>query len=296
MKKGNKENKAYQKVTDKIVDALERGVAPWKKGWASMAPQSIKNRPYRGINRLMTLLHMEENGFKDPRFITFDAQKKLGGSVKGQHGIPIVLWKTYKKKEKDPETGEITEKINRFPRAWTVFNVEQVSGVEFPSLDKRKKDNPPLEQAEAILDGYARPPEMTTSGSDKAYYSPSQDKVHLPERALFKSSEAYYSVAFHELTHSTGHPSRLNRFPRDRVVAPFGSPDYGYEELVAELGAAFLCSQCGIETEQEQSAAYIQGWLKNIKADKNLVPKAAQDAQKAVDRITGWEYKEEELD
>jgi antirestriction protein ArdC len=171
-------------------------------------------------------------------------------------------------------------------RYYNVFNAEQIDGIEIPDAVKFEPlDFKPIETAEQIAAGYAGGPAVNHDGGQQAFYRPASDSVHMAERTRFASVEEYYSTLFHELSHSTGHSSRLDR-KLDTAPKPFGSSDYGKEELVAEMSAAFLCSYAGIQpTLIENQAAYLSGWLKQLKSDKKLVIPAAGQAQKAADWI-----------
>ena len=175
-----------------------------------------------------------------------------------------------------------------FGRGYNVFNAEQCEGVDVSDLAAAETlpDFEPIEAAEAIVSGYKDAPTIDFGGT-KAAYRPSTDEVLIPERQSFEDRESYYATLFHELAHSTGHSSRLNR-GLDRNLAPFGSPDYSREELVAEMSAAFLAAAAGISPPTiEQSAAYLDNWCRRLKGDKRLVILAASSAQKAADWILG---------
>ena len=219
---------------------------------------------------------------------------QLGGAVrKDEHSQIAVFWKVDQNPAADGETGseerDADEKSRRrfVLKYYRIFNLEQC---ELPSavLDKLPKietrQNDPIEAAERIIAGMPNPPEIEYAG-DKAYYSPITDRITLPPRELFASPEALYATAFHELAHSAGSPRRLNR---DSIVeaAPFGSPTYSFEELVAECSAAYLCAEAGISPAVLQNqAAYIQGWLAKLRNDRRMVVIAAAQAQRAVDYI-----------
>jgi antirestriction protein ArdC len=209
--------------------------------------------------------------------------KERGGNVKkGEKASMVVFWKEYE--VTDRETGE----AKKMPvlRYYNVFNASQCDGIEVPDAVKFEPiDFKPIEGAEQIAGNYAGGPAVEHDGGQQAFYRPGTDTVHLPERTRFASVEEYYSTLFHELSHSTGHSSRLDR-KLDTAPKPFGSPDYGKEELVAEMSAAFLCGHAGIQpTVIENQAAYLSGWLTQLKSDKKLVVSAAGQAQRAADWI-----------
>lgn len=274
----------YQDVTDRIVEALEAGTVPWRKPWKSRGgPYSLDGRKYRGVNVFL----LELMPFSDPRWGTYKTIQKHGGQVRaGEKGTHVILWKPVRPKDADEEDDTVRPYI--LLRDYVVFNAEQADGL--PELEHDdEREHTPIQAAEAIVEGYeTRPP--IHYGKNQAAYSPLLDCVYMPDAETFESEEAFYSTLFHELTHSTGHESRLKRIE----PAIFGSDPYAREELVAEMGAAMLAGIAGLETHNgEQSAAYIAGWLKALKNDKKLVVKAAAAAQKAADLMLGTTFEEE---
>lgn len=276
--------KAYDVITDRVIEKLEAGTVPWTKPWhgsAGMPKNLVSKKQYRGIN--VFLLHCL--GYESPYFLTYKQATKLGGHVrKGEKGCPVVFWKWLIKSDEDG-----TEHRLPLLRYYTVFNVCQCDGIEAPALDVPEREHNPIEAAEQITNQMQNRPEVR-HGHTGASYSPSEDLVRMPRPEVFDAGERYHATLFHELTHSTGHASRLDR-NLDTALAPFGSPDYSREELVAEMGAAFLCGESGIlDTNIEQSAAYIDGWLRKLKNDRKLVVTAAAQAQKAADFILGHSF------
>lgn len=275
---------AYQIVTDRIIEQLESGTVPWAKPWRSVGghgPTSMQTgRPYQGINVLMLWLQSHSKGYTSPYWVTFKQAKERGGSVrKGEKATPIVFWRFIEKQEH----GE-TKRIP-FLRYYSVFNTEQCDGIEIPEVEPLPERDR-IAAAEALQASMPHRPEVK-HGGDRAYYSPTLDYVQVPLMGQFVSSEAYYQTLFHELVHSTGHESRLGR--KLDGWQPFGSESYSREELVAEMGAAFLCAEAGIEPDVPQSAAYIESWLKALKGDKKLIVTAASQAAKAAAYIVGEE-------
>lgn len=277
----------YAAVTDRIIAALDEGTVPWHKPWRTTGsdwPCNIEGRRYRGINVLLLGLM----GYESPVWLTFKQAKERGGSVrKGEHSTMVVFWKTLRvTEEKD---GKQVQKTVPMLRYYNVFNIAQTDGVKLPArfVDGPATTVDPIEAAESIVDRYLSDAGPALSwGADSAYYLPKADRIHVPARDSFTSSEAVYDTLFHELGHSTGHPNRLDR----DGIARFdhhGSDRYGREELVAELTSAFLCAEAGIEPERVQSAAYIAGWVASIRADKRAVVVAAGAAQRAADLILG---------
>ena len=289
----------YQIITDQILELLESGTVPWHRPWRGgaqgMPKNGISKKPYRGINVFLLAMVGENKGYCSPWWLSYKQAKDLGGNVKkGEKSVPVVFWKWLER-----DTGETDKsgnpKIDKIPflRYYRVFNTDQCENLNWDRLPELPKDDgedldfEPVEACERIVAHYRKCPPIYHDGGSKAFYRPTDDTVHVPDRIKFESVEEYYAVLFHELGHSTGHTSRLGRKEEDKSAA-FGSADYGQEELVAEMSAAYLCGMCGIETAMiDNSAAYIDGWRKAIKGDKKLVVMAAAQAQKAVDHIIG---------
>lgn len=277
----------YQIITDRIVGLLEAGTVPWQKQWKGgheMPRNLISGKEYRGIN--IFLLHAMS--YQSPLWVTFKQAAELGGNVrKGEKSCPVVFWKWLE--GRDSQSGE----PKRIPllRYYSAFNVAQCEGLEkhLPATVTDRVHNP-IAEAESILAAMPKKPEIR-HGQRQAYYSPKADYIGLPDPAAFNSDQDYYNVLFHELTHSTGHESRLNRKGVAGESVSFGSQTYSKEELVAEMGAAFLCGHCGIADHTiDNSAAYIATWLSRIKEEPKLVVQAAAAAQKASDYILGKQF------
>ena len=268
----------YTSITERIMELLEAGTIPWRKPWASQSPRNLSSgKPYQGINTML----LGAAPFHSPYWLSYQQARERGGYVrKGEKGWPITFWR-FVEKDEDTRYGVL--------RHWTVFNCEQCEDVDYPN-PQPKATAERIAAADALLINMPNRPPIY-HGGDRAFYHPSTDSVHLPALASFDPVESYYSVAFHELTHSTGHPSRLDR--PDTMKPSFGSHAYSKEELIAEMGAAMLCGICGISPATvENSAAYIQTWLKALKDDKRLVIVAASAAQKAADYIRGVSVEE----
>jgi antirestriction protein ArdC len=283
----------YQVITDRVIALLEQGNVPWQKPWKSgeMMPRNlVSKKAYRGVNVFLLQAMMYESPF----WLTFNQAKELGGNVKrGEKSCPVVFWKWLDVDEKEER------KRVPFLRYYSVFNVAQCEGIEahVPKGEETKRDHNPIDAGERIVSAMPRRPEIK-HGLDRAFYSPSGDFVGMPSPGQFRSGQDYYSVLFHELTHATGHESRLNRkgvSGADGQWSAFGSQSYSKEELVAEMGAAFLCGQAGIvERTIDNSAAYVQSWLVRLKDDRRLVVQAAAQAQKAADFILDRQHGQEE--
>ena len=229
---------AYDVVTESIIKQLERGVAPWRKPWRTEMPANlVSKKEYRGINIFLLACQ----GYGSRYWLTYRQAQALGGNVKkGEHGTQVVFWKIGEFRKENAETGEIENRKSILLRYYTVFNLEQCEGIKSP--EPAPVINP-IEQCESIVRSMPNPPGFEQDS--RACYRPSIDTVGMPARSAFHSAEEYYSTFFHELTHSTGHPSRVGR---EGIMNhnPFGSEDYSKEELVAEMGAAMLCGVAGI--------------------------------------------------
>lgn len=286
--------KAYDVINSRIMELLEQGTVPWRKPWnaeSNMPKNLISRKDYRGVN-VFLLSCM-------PYWLTFKQVQDRGGYVrKGEKSTPVVFWKWIDKKDADTQDDEITSTKGKVPmlRYYSVFNLDQVEGIKAPEPKEVIAEFNPIQKAEEIIATMPLRPDIRYGGN-RAYYSPSNDYIQLPHQHIFQSPEEYYSTAFHELAHATGHSSRVGR---KSILEPsyFGSHEYSKEELVAEMGAAFLCGHAGIENRTiGNSAAYIQGWLRKLKDDRTLLIHAAAQAQKAADFILnrkGGEETEEE--
>jgi antirestriction protein ArdC len=275
----------YEIITNRIMELLEQGTVPWQKPWngEELAQNLISKRPYRGINCFL----LNIAGYGSPFWATINQINKLGGRViKGQKSTPVVFWKWLE--IEDNETEEVKEKP--FLRYYRVFNLEQTKGVSAPESDQPTEiEFNPIARCERLINDMPNKP-LGQHKHQAAWYKPSLDLINMPRPETFQSEEEYYSTFFHELAHSTGHHSRLNR-PTLTDMAPFGSTNYSKEELVAEMTAAMLCGVSGIENRTiDNSAAYVNGWLKKLKNDKRLVVLAAAQAQKAADCIQGVKH------
>lgn len=274
----------YEMVTERIVAELEKGVIPWEKPWTGVragAYNRISKKPYSLINQMM-LKHTGE-------YATFKQWADLGGHIrKGEKSEIIVFWKILEKEETNPDTGE--KEVQKIPmlRYYNVFHISQVEGVK--PLEQPFTEVEPIEEADKIITDYITRENIsfTECASNEAYYSPSRDAVVVPMKEQYKLINEYYSTTFHELTHSTGHKSRLDRL-QTGAVAAFGSETYSKEELVAEIGSASIMNMLGIETAKtfRNSAAYIQSWIKVLKNDNRFIVSAAGKAEKAVNYIIG---------
>lgn len=277
----------YSKITERIIRLLEKGIVPWHKPWKGTQgiPRNlVSDKEYRGINVFVLSAAAIERGFDAPYWLTYrQARQRRGYVKKDEKGEAIVFWNW--REVEDEETG--IKKKMPFLRCYTVFNVEQCEGIEYPQPEETPLNEfQAIKQCEQVVSNMPAPPQIRHGGT-KAYYRSNDDLVSMPKKQRFESSEKYYSTLFHELVHSTGHLSRLNRKAVARLSA-FGSAQHSREELIAEIGAAFLCGHCAIENKTlENSTAYVNAWLRELKQDKRLVVFAAANAQKAVDYVLG---------
>jgi antirestriction protein ArdC len=288
MAKVSKQKNIYEIINERIFVLLEKGEIPWQKPWICGEPVNfITKRPYRGINPFILI----SSGFSYPYWVSFKQAKGKGGRIKkGEKGFPVVFWKWI---EMDDQNAESGKRNVPFLRYYTVFNLEQTEGIKIPELQQRNFQ--PIAEAERIIHHMPRAP-VIEHKQPQAYYLPSQDLVNMPNSNLFRSDEEYYSTLFHELTHSTGHASRLHRVELSKINM-LKSHDYSKEELVAEMGSAFLCGRCGITPKViENQAAYIQGWLKQLQNNRKWLIYAAAKAQKAADYILGVDHEKCEKD
>lgn len=274
-------NRTYEHITDRITALLEQGTVPWHKPWKARTglPRNfVSQKPYRGIN-VFLLIAMS---YESPLWLTFRQVSQLGGTVrKGEKACPVVFWK--QTTVEDKESGEPKKK--RLLRFYHVFNVTQCDGLKNCTAPVETPANGVC-KPEEIVANMPQPP-LVKHGMTHAYYSPREDCVGLPTRERFERTEDYYSTVFHELVHSTGHEKRLKR-ATPTESAGFGSNPYCKEELIAEMGAAFLCGQAEIgERTIDNSAAYLKGWLEQLRHDKMLMVHAAAQAQRAADFILG---------
>lgn len=275
----------YQLVTDRIIAELEKGRIPWNKPWTGIrsgAYSRATGKPYSLLNQLLLV--------KPGEYLTYKQAQAAGGTVKkGEKSQIVVFWKPLEV-EKENEDGSKQKQMIPILKYYNVFHIDQCEGVKPRFVQEVFVPVDPVAEAEAILADYSQRSgcRIFNEQQDRAYYRPFTDEIHLPLREQFPQIAEYYSTAFHEATHSTGHTSRLNRL---NTSAFFGSEDYSKEELIAEMGSAILMNELGIETPDtfRNSAAYIQGWLKALEDDSRLIVSAAGKAEKAVRLILNLE-------
>ena len=267
----------YEIITNRIIDELEQGIIPWRKPWiaSGQAISHVTGKPYSLLNQML-LGHGGE-------YVTFKQVQDEGGRVKkGAKAQMVVFWKWIE--QEDEETKE--KKKIPYLRYFNVFHIDQCEGIKAKHAEPLPQAVEPNAAAEAIIADYLKRSgvKLIHEEGNRAFYRPSSDSVTLPLIDQFRNTAEYYGTAFHELTHSTGHESRLNRL---HTVAAFGSEDYSKEELIAEIGAAALVNHAGLETADsfKNNTAYIQNWLQALRNDKRFIVSVAGKAEKAVNLI-----------
>lgn len=285
----------YREVTDKIIALIETGVAPWRRTWSQygLARNYATGHIYTGIN----LILMNNTPHPIPYFLTFNQVKERGGQIrKGAKAEMVIYFNVYYKdgadqtmiKEEARRRSDAGEDIQvlKFIKYYSVFNIADIEGIDFDIPQVELKPNEKIERCESIIEQMPNRPALKNIDGNRAFYAPPLDFVNMPAIEQFETAEDYYATYFHELTHSTGHTSRL---AREEIMNPqsFGSKPYSREELVAEMGASFLCSSVQIDFDNviENNAAYLAGWLKVLQTDSKFIFKAAAEAQKAADYI-----------
>ena len=283
----------YTRITDKIIAELEKGERPWMKPWNAehaagkiTRPLRYNGLPYSGINVVMLWAEAMEKGYNAPLWMTFKQAQELGGHVKkGEHGSLVVYANTLTKTETNETTGEDEEHKIPFMKGYTVFNVEQIDdlpahyyAMQAPQLETAQR----LDHAEQFFKNLRAD---IRYGGNRAFYAIGSDYVQMPPFEFFKDPESFYATQLHECTHWTRHPTRLDR---DLGRKKWGDEGYAMEELVAELGSAFLSADLGLTPEvRDDHAAYLAGWLKVLKEDKRAIFSAAAHAQKAAEFLHG---------
>lgn len=282
----------YSRVTNSIIEQLERGVRPWFKPWNAehaagriTRPLRHDGKPYNGINILMLWASAEDQGFACPYWMTYQQAGRWGGHVKkGEHGSPVVYASTFKKTEA-ADDGQATEQEIPFLKQYTVFNAEQCEGLPAVFYELAEAPKETLERIDRAEAFFAATKADIRYGGNRAYYAIQDDYVRMPPFESFRDAESHTATLAHELTHWTRHPSRLDR---DLGRKRWGDEGYAMEELVAELGSAFLCADLQIAPQvPDCHASYIDNWLKVLKDDKRAMFSAASLASKAVDYLCG---------
>ena len=286
----------YSSVTSRIIADLEKGVRPWQKPWDAEHPAGCITRPlrhsgvpYRGMNVLLLWGEALVQGYNAPIWMTFKQAAELGGHVRrGEHGSLVVFADRFTKTETD-DAGQAIEREIPFMKGYTVFNVEQIEGLPAHYYAKAAPQEPIacIERAEAF---FAATGATIRHGGNQAFYAPARDLVQMPSRESFKDAESYCATLAHELTHWTSAPSRCDR----QLGKRFGDSAYAAEELIAEMGSAFLCADLGITPEvRADHAQYLRQWLGILTDDKRAIFTAAAQAQRAADFLHSLQPKPE---
>ena len=276
----------YEMVTNEIIERLEKGVIPWHRPWVgdSKIMNLATKTPYNGINVFL----LGCSGYSSPYWMTYKQAQKGGGYVKrGEKGVTVIFWKIYTTEDRDDPDKTTTIPVLKY---YKVFNTEQMEGIEAPEEEEKTREFNPIETCERIVKNYPDCPPIEHK-KQRACFSPSLNCINMPKPETFAAPDYYYQVLFHELTHSTGHKSKLNR--SNSAFNMFGDENYSKEELVAEMGGCFLSSHAGIDYDKENSASYIAGWLRALKQRKNkkMLITAAAQAQKSTNFILGVKTK-----
>ena len=281
----------YERVTAKIVADLEAGIRTWSRPWNAghaaghiCRPLRANGTPYRGINVLMLWAEAEEKNYSAPIWMTYRQAQELGAQVRrGERGALVVYADRFTKTETGDD-GQESEREIPFLKGYTVFNVEQIDGLAAHYTARVTPPTTALPRLDAAEAFFAATGAEIRHGGNRAFYSPTHDRVQMPPRDSFNDAESYAATLAHELTHWTAHPCRLARSLGKR----FGDDAYAAEELIAELGAAFLCADLGITpAPREDHAGYLSHWLKVLKADSRAIFTAASQAQRAADYLHG---------
>ena len=274
----------HQTITNQIIEAMESARTRGRRLWDSQPSLPLNlttGKPYSGINVLMLWAAGLRNGYTSPYWLTYKQAADRGGQVrKGERSTLCVFYKPWESENTNPATGETETTRGAVLKSFRVFNVDQIDGIEAPAPEPRPAFVA-IEDAERILAASPAPIHM---GGTQAFYRPATDTIHLPPREAFINPEAFYSTALHEICHSSGHKSRLNRDFSGR----FGTEAYAFEELIAELGSAFLNADLGIIASTLQDHAdYLVSWVKILKDNKKAILTAAAQASKAHAFIKG---------
>lgn len=273
----------YEEITNRIISQLEKGEIPWHKPWSGVvsgAYNRVSKKPYSLLNQ-MILQH-------DGEYATYKQWSELGGKVKkGEKAEIVVFWKILQVEE--TKDGKVEKKSIPLLKYINVFHISQIDGVE--PKDMKLIEHNSIEEAEQIKTAYADREHLIIKEivTDRAFYSPSRDYIQVPCKEQYKDVMEFYSTLFHEMVHSTGHRDRLGRLDLNAKLASFGSEEYSKEELIAEIGSAFLMNHIGIETAKtfKNSAAYIQNWLQVLRNDNKFIVSASSKAEKAMKYILG---------
>ena len=290
----------YKQFADDIIKQIERGTAPWQKHWKAGENRMPENfstgARYQGGNALQLMVKRTGRDWNDHRWGTYNQIKQAGGQVrKGERGTTILVYKPPMRADGTEATpGERAEDGRKNPDAerttrpmwkrYTVFNVEQAEGLELPERAATTPQWEALQNVEKVIE--ANGVQIREVNGDRAYYSMARDEIVLPERAQFKNAEGYYQTALHEVGHSTGHESRMNRESLQQGTKDgYGSEAYAREELRAEISAMMSSDRLGVAYEPQHGTAYVKGWVEVLKDDPKEIHKAAAEAGRISDYV-----------
>ncbi len=295
-------SKAYLAVTDRIIQIIEETNdlpwhSPWRRGRKMLVGRNhLSQKPYRGINAFTTALFTDIAGYDSNDWLTFKQAAMAGGKVRrGEKGIPIVFFSMLG--GDSPEGSDERSRAIPFAKYSVVFNACQCEGINYTPLsatDEPEYQHDPIERAESLISGFRDKPRISHEVSNQAFYAPILDKINVPALSEFREPEQYYATLFHEFIHATGHKSRLARKSITEGHG-YGSHGYSKEELIAELGSCFLSSEAGIVSQTlHSSAAYINHWLKVLRANPHWLVQSANAAQRALEFLMGTTPEPEE--
>ena len=287
-KRASAKTDKYQVIADKLLELMQAGTVPWRKPWSTIPYMNASSgHRYSGVNPLLLEFDIMLRGYSSPLFVGFQQAADKGWKIrKGSKATGLVVCKPSIKEQEDPETGEIEETF-RIYRTWqNVFNLDCVDDSEadlkvedvIARYSHEPNTSARIDDAERLID--AQESEIIFGGN-RACYVPNWDRIHLPKYSSFSSAEAYYATAIHELIHQTGHASRLSR----DLSGAKGTPKYAFEELVADMGAAFVCGTLGIQPDLEHHASYLDHWMSLIQDDNQAFFKAFKLAKAAADLL-----------
>lgn len=272
---------AYHHITEGILADLRQGVASWVKPWAAgpVKPHrnAVSGHQYSGINALLTMMAAAANGFTESRWLTKRQINELGGDFRGQSPTWITFVKPFKGKDEEEQDGKRKSRGGMYLKAYMIWNAQQVSGIELPAEEPVPAFTERVEEIEAFIASVGA---TIRHGGNRAAYHPTGDVITMPHPGTFEDAGSYYATMFHELVHFTGAEQRLARDFSGR----FGSEAYAFEELVAELGAAFLCAEFGVPGRLQHSE-YIGHWIKVLEGDEKAIVTAASQAQAAANYL-----------
>lgn len=289
MKKRKQKRDLHAEITRRFIDSLSNGCIPWIKPWRSVGNSAdgfpvnaATERRYRGINIPILWSSAIDRGFTRDRWLTFRQAQNAGGHVRrGEKGTPVILYRNIEVKPDENKLPDDKPQTYRIARSFTLFNVEQCKALPGSIMGNAICDSPPSVEFPAVDELVDRSGAKVRHGGDVATYVPAADVIKMPTAQLFQAAEHYYATLLHELSHWTGHKKRLNR-PGIVESQPFNSRGYAFEELVAEIGSAFLCAEYGIKGDLRHEG-YVASWIKLMEDKPRAIFQASAAAQSAFD-------------